>query len=284
MKRNCKSQSRLNASKYHPTPLNFRTAIASIFLFLAVSLFSTGAISADKAELNIEDTRTIIEKWVETQRTISKEKHDLALAKEMLNERIELVRREIQSLREKITDAEKSITEANKKRAEMQEENEKLKEASSALETVLHSLEEQTKLLITQLPEPLQDDIKPLSKNLPEKPGETKLTVSERFQNVVGILNHLNKSNLDVTVASELRDLPDGTSAEVTALYIGLGQAYYVGAQNTIAGIGIPSQNGWTWKPVNEAAPQIAQVIAILNNEQVASFVQVPVEIKTLNQ
>lgn len=256
---------------------------AGFCLLVCVVLFlSTGAISADKEEADIEATRTALEKWVETQRIISQEKRDLELAKEMLSERIELVQREIDSLKEKIKDANESIAEADKKRAEMMEENEKLKTASESLKGVLVSLESDTKQLLKQMPKPIQEKVKLLSQQLPDEQAETetKLTISQRFQNVVGILNEINKSNRNISVTSEVRSLPDGTSAEVTTLYIGVGKAYYVGANNSIAGIGTASDDGWEWEPANEAAPQVAQAVAILNNEQVAAFIQLPIEIK----
>jgi FtsZ-binding cell division protein ZapB len=222
----------------------------------------------------------MLEKWVETQRIISEEKRDLALAKEMLTERIDLVQREIETLRAKIEEAKKSIAEADKKRTELVRENEKLKEAAASLSSSLVHLEERAKQLLQRLPEALRDRVAPLSQSLPETPEETKLSLSERFQNVVGIVNEVNKFNGEISMRNEVRTLPDGTSAEVTALYLGIGQAYYTGANGTIAGVGTASDEGWVWRAANDAASRIAQTIAILKNEEVASFVQVPIEIK----
>ena len=98
--------------------------------------------------------------------------------------------------------------------------------------------------------------------------------------NIIGILNELNKFNHEITVTSEVRQLPDGSSVEVTAMYVGLGQAYYVNANGTIAGLGRPSANGWVWEPANEAAGKIMDVINILKNEKVATFIPLPVEVK----
>ncbi len=257
-----------------------RFTIGLLVLGCVFCFLSTGAVSEEKTGVNINESRNVIEKWVETQRIISEEKRDLKLAKEVLNERIELVRQQIESLREKIDDAEKSIAEADKKRAEMMEENKKLKDASASLNEIIKTLEKRTKQLITRLPNPIRERVKVLSQRLPDETEQTNLSVAERFQNVVGILNEVNKFNRDITVTSEVRELPDGTSAEVTALYVGLGQAYYVGAKGNIGGIGYVSEEGWVWEPANEAASRIAQVIAILKNEQVASFIQVPIKIQ----
>lgn len=259
---------------------NNRLAIGSLLLFCIVCLLSSGAISANKSTSNIENTRAALEKWVEIQRIISQEKRDLALAREMLTERIKLVHRESESLRGKISEAEESIAEADKKRAEMIEENEKLKEASASLGSTLFLLEGRTRQLLQRLPDPIRERVKPLSQRLPDSTGQSKLSVAERFQNIVGILNEVDKFNREISVTSEVRTLTSGSSIEVAALYIGIGQAYYASANGSIAGIGTVSDEGWLWRPANEAAAQIADAIAILKNEKVAAFVQVPVEIE----
>ena len=249
-----------------------------IIILLVAAAFCWAAEPA--ARDSIESTRTALEKWVETRRAISQEKQDWALSKEMLNERIELVQREITSLQDKIDQAKQGITEADTKRAELVEENEKLKEASETLKGIIVKIEARTIELNKRLPNPLSEHIRPLSQLLPADPSQTKLSISQRFQNVIGILNEINKFNREITPTSEVRTLADGSAAEVTTVYIGLGQAYYVGANGTVAGVGRPSENGWSWEPVNDAAGEITDVISIMKNEKVASFVPLPVKVQ----
>ncbi|MFI4912990.1 MAG: DUF3450 family protein [Sedimentisphaeraceae bacterium JB056] len=238
------------------------------------------AVSADDAFGNIKNTRSVLEKWVETQQIISKEKADLQTSTQTLNDRIELVSREIESLQSKIDDAKNSIAEADKKRNEMIEENNKLKEASSSLVDVITAMENRTKDILKKLPNPIRERVKPLSQRLPEDITKTELSVSERFQNVVGILNEIDKFNREITVTSELRELEDGSSVEVASLYIGISQGFYVSTGENVAGIGFSGPDGWIWKADNAAAAQISDAIAILKNEKVASFVKLPVEVK----
>lgn len=252
-----------------------QTILGTLCVSLWVCLFCAAASAEDTSE-----TRAALEKWVEIQRVISQEKRDLALAKEMLRERIQLVEREIENLRDKIAEAEASIAEANRKRDEIDRDNDALQQTIGSLLDTLVSLEVQTRRLVPRLPEPLRERVKPLSQRLPDASGETVLSVSERFQNVIGLLNEVNKFNQSITTVREIRALPDGTSAEVTAVYLGLGQASYSGANGRIAGVGVPSDQGWVWKPADHAAGAIAQVVAILNNEHVAAFVQVPVTLE----
>ncbi|MBN2327018.1 MAG: DUF3450 family protein [Candidatus Omnitrophica bacterium] len=250
------------------------------WLFLAVVCLSLTSLSAEKPAAGIDETKTALEQWVETQRVISKEKRDLELSKEMLNARIKLVQREIKSLQEKNQEAKNSIAEADQKRAELMDENEKLKQASSSLAGVCVTLEEKMKKLLVRLPDPIRERIKPLSQRLPKEGEKSRLSTAERFQNVVGMLNEIDKFNRDITVTSEVHTLPDGTSFEAAVVYLGISQGYFSASNGAIAGVGFASEEGWVWKPANESAAAIAQTIAILKNEQVASFVQLPIEIQ----
>ncbi len=258
--------------------VRWRMMIETLLPAIVIYLFSSVAIASGMGD--VDETRVRLEKWIETRRIISQEKYDFELAREMLSERIELVKREIESLRGKISDTEKNITEADKKRAELFEENEKLKQTSASLRDTVVELEAGTKKLLKRLPDPIRERVKPLSQRFPENPEETKLSLGERFQNIVGLLNEVNKFNCEITVASEVRKLPDGTSTEVTALYVGIGQAYYVNRDGDAAGIGTASPKGWSWTPANESAARISEAIAILKNETAASFVQLPIKIQ----
>ena len=241
------------------------------------------AVNSASAQENLEkfdSTRSALEQWVETERLISKEQQELELSREVMAERIGLVKREIESFDQRIKEAEASISEADKKRDELVQQNEALKEASASLKGILESLEKRTLELVAQIPHPIQERVKPLTQRIPAPGTETKLSTSERFQNVVGVLNEINKFNRDITVVSEVRQLEDGTSAEVTALYLGIGHSFYSGANGTIAGVGTATEKGWEWKAANESAAEIAKAIAILQNEQIASFVLIPVEVE----
>ncbi len=251
-------------------------ALAGILLSV-ISLPSSGNATEPQ---NVDGVRAGLEKWVETRKVISQEQRDWKLGQEMLNERVDLVQREVDSLKSKISEAQQSISDADKKRAGLITENDKLKEAAAGLAESMVALEIRTRTLLKNLPDPIRERVKPLSQRLPENTGETKLSFSERFQNIVGILNEINKFNREVTMTSEVRTLPDGSSAEVTALYVGVGQAYYVSGDGKHAGTGTSSTDGWVWTPDNRIAPQVAEAIAILKNEQVAAFVQLPVEIR----
>jgi hypothetical protein len=263
-----------------------RTTLRSIPLALclaAPTLLLAGASAQEdrrSTEERIAGARSTLERWVDTRRLISKEKRDWTLGREALQSRIDLVAGEIEGLQKRLADTRASLGDADTKRGELTREKERLQQASAGLGTTIARLEERTRALLARLPDPIRERVRPLSQRLPEDAATTKLPLSERFQNVVGILNEVDKFAREITVTSEVRTLADGTSAEVTALYVGLGQGYYVTANQRHAGIGTATESGWTWTSADDVAPAIARATRILANEEVAGFVRLPLEVR----
>jgi hypothetical protein len=243
-----------------------------------LGLSPTGAQGQDGER--IEATRGTLQKWFEARQLLSKERREWLLGRETLLARIGVVESEIEQLKGKLAEARKSITDADQKRSQLAREAERREQASAGLAAAITRLEEQTSTLLARLPDPIRERVRPLSQRLPQDSASTKLTLAERFPTVVGILNEVDKWNREITVASEVRALPDGTSAEVTTLYLGLGQGYYVSTNEAHAGTGTATATSWVWTPANYAAPAIAHVARILANEDVAGFVRLPLEIR----
>jgi len=250
-------------------------ASAAVLAFLA-----TPAARSGDAESALRSMRDTLARWVETQQIISKEKKDWQLGQEVLEQRIELMQDEIDSLGERVATTRKGIDEADLKRRELDAENRELRQASTSLVEMVARLERKTRGLIAALPPPVQDRVAPLSQRIPADPTRTDLTLGVRFQNIIGVLNEVNKFNRDITVATEVRKMASGESAEVQTLYVGLGQAYFVTASGDAAGYGFPTPDGWSWTEADDLAPRVAQAIAILKNEQIPAYVPLPVELR----
>jgi hypothetical protein len=259
-----------------------RGAIPWALALAAIVGFARGGIgqSEERAKADLEGARAAIEKWVETRSVLSKERRDWALGREMLTGRVALLEREIEGLRARIRETEGSIAEADEKREALVRERDALKGSAEALEPILSDLEARTRALLRRLPDPIRDRVRPLSQHLPDGAESKKRALSQRFQYVVGILNEVNKFNREITVTSEVRTLGDGTTAEVTAIYLGIARAYYVTGDARAAGIGTGTAEGWAWTPSDESAARIAEAVAILKNEKVAAFVRLPVRIE----
>jgi len=236
-----------------------------------------GAVAGVQAQ-DLEMTKETLSKWVETRKLISEEKEQWAVGREVLGDRIDLVRNERDTLSKKIHETQSLITDADKKREDLVKENDALKNASATLVNRIFTLERGVLELLPSLPEPVQDRIRPLSQRIP-KNAETELSLSERYQNVIGIVNELNKGANEISVVSEVKNLDDGTTAEVQTMYVGYARGYSCNNNGDKAFVGYPTAEGWKWEQNNAIARQVADSIAILKNEKVAEFVPLPVSV-----
>lgn len=227
----------------------------------------------------LDEIRLTMDKWIETQQIISKEHKDWQQGKEILMGRLELVKKEVTSLEEKIKQAQASVAESDKKRDELVAENDQLKAAGDQLAKAVTGMEEEVRRLFKPLPEPLQTKLQPLYQRIPEDPAKTRVSTAERFQNILGILNEVNKTNSEITVSYEVHTLSDGKPSEVKAIYVGLAQAYYVSARGE-SGIGRPGDNGWTWEPSQHISHDVVMALEILEGKHTPTFVPLPVKIQ----
>jgi FtsZ-binding cell division protein ZapB len=227
----------------------------------------------------LEETRLTLAKWIETQQIIAKERNDWQQGKEILEGRIELVGKEVSVLKEKIAESVKAVAESDQKKERLVAENEQLKATAAQLATAVSVMEGQVRGLAKRMPQPVAERLAPLLQRIPTEASTTRVTVAERFQNVLGILNEMNRANSEISLSYEVRTLADGSSSEVQVIYVGLAQAYYLSPRGE-AGIGTPGEDGWNWKPAPEIAGQLLVALEVIQGKHPPAFVPLPVEIK----
>ena len=238
-----------------------------------------GRSATAPASATLEETRLVMGKWIETQQIVSKERNDWQQGKEILGGRLELVKKEIASLEEKLAQTEVDIAKNSAKKDELQAESAQLETASAQLTEAVTRLESDVQKLFKSLPAPLQIKLSPLQQRIPDDSATTKVSVAERFQNVLVILGGVNGANNEITINYEVHTLADGKPSEVKAIYVGLAQAYYVSASGE-AGIGRPANEGWTWEPSKAIANDILKVLEIQQGKHSPAFVPLPVKLQ----
>ena len=255
-------------------------------LVLGVCLVSPGAASVQDggaqsttAPGTLEETRLALGKWIETQQIISRERNDWQQSKEVLLGRLEVVKQEIELLEKKIDEAEDAVADADRKEYQLLAQNSVLEDVGRQLTEAVTGMEAEVRAMFPALPEPIQTKLQPLHQRIPSDPTNTRVSVAERFQNVLGILNELNKANNEITVSYEVHTLGDGRPSEVKAIYVGLAQAYYVSGGGE-AGIGRPTSEGWKWEPSSAAADDILIALEILEGKHTPAFVPLPVRVQ----
>lgn len=238
--------------------------------------------SAPAADDWIADTRTAMEKWVETRRMISRVKSDWAAERETLQQTVELFEKDLANFQELIGGVETGSQQVDKERAEQETRKQELVQAGERLQELLALLESKVIVLAKRLPPPLTElpDFGKLVSRIPVDPVATKLPVSARLQTLVAILNEADKFNGAINVVPEIRQVEGGAEVQVKTLYLGLGQAWYVDPSGKYAGTGTPGTAGWDWTASPALAARITKAIAVYENAQPAAFVSLPAKIQ----
>lgn len=251
-------------------------ACARVFFAFA----SVVIVSAETPADPLDQTRSTIEKWVETRQLISKTRNEWQADKEILEQNIALFERELKAVDQSIEKTSGVSAQAEKERAEQEET---LKASTAALDegkAFAAEFEKKLGAAVPRLPAPLQDILKPLLNKLPAPGAETKMASTERIQTLVGILNEIDKFNNAISIFAEKRKNGAQQEVSVQTVYVGLGSAYFVNDAGDFAGLGTPGQQGWEWTIKPEIAPAVQNVVRIYRSEQPARFIALPAAIK----
>ena len=232
------------------------------------------------AEPPLQETRSTLEKWVETRALVSKTRSDWQSDKEMLEQTTQLLDRELKALEEQMSKLSTNSTQAEKERNQTEESLKSSNESLNQAKQFASSFEGKILKLTPQLPVPLQEILKPLLNRIPTDTANTKTMPTERVQVMVGILNELDKFNNAVSLFSEKRKSDKGDEIACETLYVGLGAAYFVNDKGDFAGTGSPGPTGWVWTPRSEIASSVREVVRIYRNERPAKFIPLPAVIR----
>ncbi len=230
----------------------------------------------------VKQTKSKLDKWVETQQLISEEKNDWTADKASLADTKELLEKQLEALDEKIKEMEETATQADNERNELLLQRAAFMRANKSLTDIITSLEQRLVAQTAYYPQPLLDMIDPLLVRIPENPEETEASLGQRVQNIVGILSQAQKFNNMITFVGETQQVEGSDKqVQVWTFYWGLGAAFYVDELGHVAGYGVPSQDGWVFTQDNSIAPRVSKMRAYYENtDQDIQFVPVPVTIQ----
>lgn len=253
------------------------TSLAALLLMVGLAL----PVAAQTSEEQVEETRTLISKWVETRQLIAKSQADWNAERELIKSRIELFQEELKGLEEQINESLEASSAAEQQRAELRREEEDLNISMEVVDSVVADYEARLRGISDYFPRPLKDKVTPLLNRIPKPGTRTSLSSGERMAFVMGVLNEVDNFNSNIHMQTEIRDLGNGNQGEVRTIYLGLAAAYYVDRTGTIGAVGRPAVPEWEWTAVStENAEAIARAIDVYTNViKPAVFVPLPVEV-----
>lgn len=253
--------------------------LPSVLLLSFATAFSPLMVAAAEDTNPLAAARDTYREYIEIRKVIGEESAAWSTQKETLADMLEVLKAEIAELDEKMAALQSSATSADQKRAELNTQLEASRATSKAFDGTIAALEQRVITLTAALPTPLTTELKPLLARLPEDPAKTRLSYSQRLQNVIGVLAQTDKFNADVKYISEVKDV-DGESREVQTLYLGLAAALFTDASGDYAGFGYPSSSGWKWEAAaGEQALEVARAVDVYLARQSPEFVSVPLKV-----
>lgn len=238
------------------------------FILLSTSSW-VHAAPDDAAVLKLRET---ISKIVDVQTTESQERLDWNAQKDEIAALLDLHARELKLLDEELTQAGQSAPGHVESAEKIKTEIAALKQARSlTTEAVSRNLPRMINLT-KRFPHPLikEAEIELATLNTWKTTDDPR----DALRSLLALLAKAEQFNRRFTRTTEIRD-----GREVEVLYLGLAQAFYMDRKGK-AGVGLPSADGWVWKPVPQIRSELSIALEILDKKRPPSMVNLPMEIR----
>ncbi|MEZ5489519.1 MAG: DUF3450 family protein [Gammaproteobacteria bacterium] len=240
---------------------------------LPIAAYPLGAYSAEL----LDETRTTIREWVETEQAISHEKSQWREERASLTTLLSILRAEEETLNEEIALAQDIASRADEERLVLVEQLSSYQEVSALLEVLISDYERQLKIIESYLPQVLRSELQPRLNRLQQE--RTSHSLSERTQNVLNILAEIESFDSRITLASELISVEQDQSIEARILYLGLSKAFFVNESATISGYGSPFDTGWQWRTDETLSGSIVRAIDVYETRLTPQLVTLPLKV-----
>lgn len=244
-------------------------------IFMMMTLANSTMASTEA----LETARSTVKEWAATEKAISLEVAEWEGQKQLLDDLIEVAAQRIRQLEADLAAGADRLSAADAARAELLDQRDAVGVEAEQIEALLARLESRLQGLKPQLPEPLLEELAAVYQRLPDAAAETSLGLGERMRTVVSLLAGIRKFDEVVTLTESLRTLPGSeAAASVRTLYLGLGQAYYLGPAG--AGYGRPGPEGWVWHAAPELRAAVREAIVLAEGAaMVPKFIELPVQL-----
>lgn len=227
----------------------------------------------------LEAARASVKEWAATEKIISLEAAEWGGRKQLIEDLIEVADQRIRRLEGELETGAARLSTADETRAGLLDEQEAVAAEAEQVKSFLDRVEAQLRAIRPQLPEPLLEELATVYQRLPEAEGKSSLEQTERIRTVVNLLSRIRQFDEKLTLSESLRELPGSSElASVRTLYLGLGQAYYLGPDS--AGYGMPGPEGWTWYPEPDIRQAVSEAMVLAEGAaMVPKFVDLPVQL-----
>lgn len=267
---------------YRNDPPGTITRTAAAFARIAALSAAVGACLTNSSSAeppSAENVEVVAAEWVKTRIETTRIETDWALQRQLLESTVTGFTERAQTL--------------ETKRDYLQAKTAKDREEIAALEAMdktsvlnLQAVEERVKAMSTRLLQ-LRRSLPPRLSTALEMSyrslAANNLTVSERMQLNMTVLNRCAQFNRAISDEQEIIDINSGGNSELLeVIYWGLSQGYALNRTTGQAWLGFPGPQGWTWESHPEAAAAVTRLISIHHDKSDPDFVTVPARISEI--
>lgn len=241
---------------------------------LIVATASSLSVCVMATENSLSEIDSLTKQWLDTERSATQLHSDWQFEQSMLEQRISLLKRQNEQLQETIERANATSDDLTERRQELLVSQTKLEKQLNEYEQVKPQVVHLLQQAIASAPPYLQQQ---LNLGLEELSDKKQLTTE--YQLITDLLVQLRKNSELIQVKQGVIDLSQ-QSLMSEQLYLGNSQAWFVTADNSRAGIGLATSEGWQWQEMSEHADVIRLAIRRSKNLTPGDLLLLPVQLE----
>jgi len=260
----------------------YKGFVSIVVISVTLGLFAYPMVVIAQEPLATTHTlQALVAKWVDLRREAALEKENWDEQKAQLEQERSLLLKEKKMLEEEIVQARKEQTQVETERVELLQGKEVSQKVLDECLPAITRAEANLKKWQVMVPPSLSASLSTFFDRLPRASGKS---VSQRLQVILSIYGEIERLQHNVHIVKETLKTDSDSLQEMDVIYLGLTQGFAVSQDNKIAGISLPSPDGWKWQWKNEIAPEVRKAIAFYRREQMADFVHLPLKITEVSQ
>lgn len=208
--------------------------------------------------------------------------------KQQLEQRASLLEREANVLEKMLQEADQDLSEVDSHRKELTAQQQELENEQDQLESAIRQASIKLSALSARIPPPLQAS---WQKGL-QRIEREDLTLSEKLEQILNLAKQAEQFERRVAIHNDVISIPNGSDAktlEVTQIYLGLSQGWYVNKSGEYYGYGYADAEGWHWQHMNDQSPdsadvnvnpdQLLKILGMIENPTKAELLTIPVKL-----
>lgn len=247
-------------------------------LLLVSGFFLTGVRAAESPRT--DEVEALVGRWVDLRTQSDAEQRAWDHQSSQWRQELELLEKEQTHLTQILAGLEQSGESQQEQVAGLMARRAALTSALSQVDEHLLRLQPELAALLPLVPEALLSEALKTALMVDEK---TALSVPERqattrrLQQFLGALKELEELHNGVHTVKTLITLPDGPRREMDVIFVGLARGFAVTADGHIAAAGVPTAEGWRWRPVPSMAEEIRSLIQVASKAVPPVLVAFPI-------